>query len=166
MNIKVSSNASEVVEGLRSSLDEYQKNLEYTLFRALSLLEAEIVQNIRVNSGLHVRTGALLNSVPASKNVYDVGGGTLVGEIGPQGIPYAAIQEFGGRTSPHVIRPRVAEALHFVMNGKDVFARSVNHPGSNIPARPYLRPALAATQDKIVQEFGLFLRASFPQAKE
>ena len=53
--------------------------------------------------------------------------------------PYAQIHQFGGRTSPHVIRPRKAKALAFTSAkiGKTVIVRSVNHPGSNIPARPF-----------------------------
>jgi len=37
-------------------------------------------------------------------------------------------------TGPHEIRPRQKKALRF--NGR--FAARVNHPGSGIPARPYL----------------------------
>jgi len=47
---------------------------------------------------------------------------------------YAAIQHFGGTTSPHVIRPKFARALAF----GGVVVRQVNHPGSKIPARPFL----------------------------
>ena len=47
---------------------------------------------------------------------------------------YAAIHQFGGRTSSHVIEPRYKKALAF--NG--VVRKSVRHPGSNIPARPFL----------------------------
>lgn len=47
---------------------------------------------------------------------------------------YAAIHQFGGRTSPHVIRPRYKQALAF--NG--IVRKSVQHPGSDIPARPFL----------------------------
>lgn len=49
-------------------------------------------------------------------------------------LVYAAIHQFGGKTRPHVIRARNKKALHF--NGR--FAKSVNHPGSDIPARPFL----------------------------
>ena len=43
-------------------------------------------------------------------------------------------------TRPHVIRPKnPGGVLHFVMNGRPVFARSVNHPGTI--ARPFLRNA-------------------------
>lgn len=47
---------------------------------------------------------------------------------------YAAIQQFGGQTRPHVIRPREKRALAF----GGVIVRKVNHPGSRIPARPFL----------------------------
>lgn len=47
---------------------------------------------------------------------------------------YAAIHQLGGQTRPHVIRPRNKQALAF--NGRVV--KSVNHPGSKIPARPFL----------------------------
>jgi phage gpG-like protein len=47
---------------------------------------------------------------------------------------YAAIHQLGGTTPAHVIKPRFGKALAF---GGGVFAR-VNHPGSVIPARPFL----------------------------
>lgn len=50
---------------------------------------------------------------------------------------YAAIQNFGGKTRPHVIKARTKRALSF----GGIVVRSVNHPGSNIPARPFLRLA-------------------------
>lgn len=49
-------------------------------------------------------------------------------------VPYAAIHQFGGKTKPHVILPKTTKALAF--GGKVV--KKVNHPGSNIPARPFL----------------------------
>lgn len=48
---------------------------------------------------------------------------------------YAAIQFLGGRTKPHVIRPKTKRALSF----GGIVVRQVNHPGSNIPARNALR---------------------------
>lgn len=49
-------------------------------------------------------------------------------------VKYAAIHQFGGQTRPHEIRPRNKKALAF--GGRVV--KKVNHPGSDIPARPYL----------------------------
>jgi phage virion morphogenesis protein len=47
---------------------------------------------------------------------------------------YAAIHQFGGTTKAHVIHPVNKKALAF--NG--IVRKSVNHPGSKIPARPFL----------------------------
>lgn len=47
---------------------------------------------------------------------------------------YAAIHQFGGTTKAHTIRPVKGKALAF---GGTV-VRQVNHPGSTIPARPFL----------------------------
>lgn len=68
------------------------------------------------------------------------------------GMVYAAIHEFGGVTRPHEIRPRRGRALRFAAGGRMVFARLVRHPGSRVPARPYLRPALEFGADKLRDE--------------
>lgn len=68
-------------------------------------------------------------------------------------LPFARIQEEGGKTPPHVIEPVNARALAFMVGGPLglssggggnalVFAKKVNHPGSNIPERSYARLAL------------------------
>lgn len=48
---------------------------------------------------------------------------------------YAAIHHFGGKTRPHSIRAKFAKALKIPGVG---FRKSVRHPGSSIPARPFL----------------------------
>lgn len=48
---------------------------------------------------------------------------------------YAGVHQMGKRTKPHIIRPRSMQALK--IPGMGVF-RMVKHPGSDIPARPYL----------------------------
>lgn len=68
----------------------------------------------------------------AASIVQDFDGTTAV--VGTNKI-YGPIQQFGGKTSPHVIRPKTKRALSF----GGIVVRQVNHPGSNIPARPYLR---------------------------
>ncbi len=61
---------------------------------------------------------------------------------------YAAIHQLGGKTKAHVIRPRNGQALKTPYG---VF-KKVNHPGSKIPARPYMpfhrdgRPTALALQ--------------------
>ncbi|MCL2524611.1 MAG: phage virion morphogenesis protein [Betaproteobacteria bacterium] len=53
-------------------------------------------------------------------------------------VPYAAIHQFGGTTRPHVIRPKDKKALAFGSKGKETVVKQVNHPGSKIPARPFM----------------------------
>lgn len=48
---------------------------------------------------------------------------------------YAAIHQFGGKTKAHTIRAKFAKALRIPGVG---FRKSVQHPGSTIPARPFL----------------------------
>jgi phage virion morphogenesis protein len=47
---------------------------------------------------------------------------------------YAAIHQLGGKTRAHDIKPRYKKALKF--GGR--YAKVVHHPGSTIPARPFL----------------------------
>ncbi len=97
---------------------------------------------------LNVRTGLLRDS--AFQEVQD-SGSSVYGRVAEPGtVPYAAIHEFGGTTPPHTIEARNAEALHWVSGGKDFYARRVNHPGSVMPERSYLRSALAEMEDDIV----------------
>lgn len=62
---------------------------------------------------------------------YSVSGNELT--IGSSAI-YAAIHQLGGKTKPHSILPRKKQALAF--GGRVV--KKVDHPGSLIPARPFL----------------------------
>ncbi len=72
-------------------------------------------------------TGMLKSSVqPSNSRTEAVVGSNLV---------YAAIHHFGGKTKAHVIRPKNKRALSF----GGIVVRQVNHPGSNIPARPFLK---------------------------
>ena len=88
---------------------------------------------------LHVRSGALRQSIN-----YRVSGtgSSITAEVFSHGVPYAAIHEFGGHTKPHKIEAIHAQALHFLMGGKDIFVKSVNHPGSVMPERSYMRSSL------------------------
>lgn len=70
---------------------------------------------------------------------------------------YAAIQQFGGHTRAHVIRAKNKRALSF----GGIVVRQVNHPGSNIPARPFLRLTPRDLRD-IVQTANSFILRSLP----
>lgn len=100
---------------------------------------------------LQRRSGRLLGAV--NYNVEDRGSGlrgTL--SVDSAAAPYAAIQEYGGETRAHPILPKSARILAFPAGGKTVFARRVNHPGSVIPERSYLRSTLAEMKPDIQAE--------------
>jgi len=72
-------------------------------------------------------SGILRDSIRAQMN----GNNSVI--IGTN-VEYAAIHQLGGRTAAHIIRPRNKKALRTPYG---IF-RKVNHPGSVIPARPFL----------------------------
>ena len=98
------------------------------------------VVNMLQDSGLFV--GSIANT----------GGRYAVREIGPgyalvgTNVPYAAIHQFGGKTGPRIIRAKKGKALKIPGIG---FRRSVNHPGSVIPARPFLGVGPTDIQDML-----------------
>ena len=68
-------------------------------------------------------------------------------DVGPTVI-YGRIQELGG-----VVLPVHAKLLSWVDNGKRIFAKRVQ-----IPARPYLRPAIDEHEKEIAQAVGFQLK--------
>lgn len=84
---------------------------------------------------LNVRTGRLRNSLRAKVENDLVTFGS--------DVEYSRIHEYGGKTRSHRINPRKGNVLSFLANGGErVFAKYVLHPGSKIPARPFMRPAI------------------------
>ena len=67
-------------------------------------------------------------------------------------VPYGAIHEFGGTTRAHVIEAINAATLRFQVGGKTVFAKKVNHPGSKIPERSFLRSSLKEMAPEAIAE--------------
>jgi phage gpG-like protein len=108
-------------------------------------LKSKVQQNL-TNKLLQIRTGKLVRSifqqVTNSSN-------EVSGRVFSSGLPYAAIQEFGGQTKAHVIEAKNVKALMFNMGGKQVFFRRVNHPGSHIPAHHYMGQAFDAMKPEI-----------------
>lgn len=68
---------------------------------------------------------------------------------------YAAIHQFGGRTKAHVIKARHKRALSF----GGIVVRQVNHPGSKIPARPFLRLTPRDLRDIVEDAQAFYSRA-------
>jgi hypothetical protein len=88
----------------------------------------------QARSTVPVRTGNLGRTIGEMPQVYTpfhVSGGVEAT------ADYAAAVHEGSR--PHVIRARRADVLHFWSHGREVFRKSVFHPGTR--ARPFLRNA-------------------------
>jgi phage gpG-like protein len=118
---------------------------------ALALaLAAYVTQDELSGQVLQVRSGALRDSIAAE--VTDDGSSVQARVFSRGDVKYAAIQELGGHTPAHDIAPNKARALAFIVGGRRVFARIVHHPGSTIPARPYLRPALTRMWPTIIAD--------------
>ena len=99
---------------------------------------------------LQEKSGALKASIVAQVASDGANVTASVGSVGD--IKYAAIQEYGGQTPAHEILPQKGRALAFLLGGAVRFARSIQHPGSRIPARAYLTSSLQESQDAIVAE--------------
>lgn len=95
-----------------------------------------------------VRSGILERSIQSHYDAHSAIVGT--------NLEYAAIHHFGGTTKPHVIRARDKKALMFFDGNTPIYRRAVNHPGSKIPARPFL---LVQPQDK--QDLISFIKQFF-----
>jgi phage gpG-like protein len=110
---------------------------------------ADLVKNDKLAGGvLNARSGALSASIAASVTAEADG---VLASVGSEGdVKYAAIQEYGGKTSAHEILPAKANVLAFAFDEAQHFARRVEHPGSAIPERSYLRSALEDMKDDIL----------------
>lgn len=111
-------------------------------------LEARVKDNLS-GAILDQRSGRLISSIVAG--MMD-DGDAVDGAVSSVGVPYAAIQEYGGKTAAHDIVAVKAKALTFTSADGQIFAKSVHHPGSVIPAHAYLGRALADMQDAITTD--------------
>jgi len=103
-------------------------------------LEAYIKKNKLSGQVLNRKTGRLARSIT---HAVDAQPHAVWGRVFSTGdVPYAGIHEYGGQTGAHIILPKKASVLAFVKDGQKVFARKVNHPGSTMPERSYMRSSL------------------------
>ena len=98
------------------------------------------------------RTDALVIAAGESLEVRSSIGSNV--RTGGASVVYAAIHEYGGQTRPHKITAKNKSALSFFIGGKAVVVKSVNHPGSKIPARPYLRPSVEESLPRLRERVG------------
>lgn len=106
------------------------------------------VNELTVKTGTAIQETAV-NNAPRKTGVYqrsiDYDGDKTV----TANANYSADIEYG--TNAHEIKPVNAKALHFKQNGKDVFYKKVNHPGTK--PNPVMRMAARTVQKQIPQIF-------------
>src|SRR3984885_5410429 len=84
---------------------------------------ADLVKNKLSGAVLNTSSGALKDSIVASVTA-DADG--VLASVGSEGdVKYAAIQEYGGKTSAHEILPVKGDVLAFVASDGQHFARRI-----------------------------------------
>lgn len=156
--ITLTVDASQADRKLRALPEAVRGRLRSVIVRDTKDL-ATLVRSNLSGAVLKTRTGKLLASI---KSELVESATSIFGRVYSQGVAYAGIQEHGGQTKAHMIYPVRAQALHFFIGNKEIFAKSVRHPGSKIPARPYLGSALEAMRFRIVDDMTRAARGAWP----
>lgn len=127
--------------------------------RAIQKLKADPTSARFVAAFERANTRAAAKAVETARRLVPVRTGklrsTIHAEITARGFkltadtPYAKFMEYG--TKRHVIRAKAGKRLAFTVNGRKVFAKKVNHPGTK-PYR-YLSIALLAAFNEFKATF-------------
>lgn len=137
---------AKIIQHFQSLPDDLRRNLRPEVV-SLTRQLARLVREKLSGAVLHKRSGKLFDSI---KSEMVETPSELYGRVYSSGVPYAAIHEYGGVTSPHQIVAKNAKSLAFMLGGQMRFFKMVNHPGSKIPERSYLRSSLDEMRDEIV----------------
>jgi phage gpG-like protein len=113
-------------------------------------LQAHVQQDKLSGQVLKRLSGDLAASVAAT---VEIGDGVVTAQVfAANPPPYAALLEFGGVIPAHEVRPVSAEALSFMRDGRQVFAKVAHSPDVTVPAHSYLRAALQDMAAEITTE--------------
>lgn len=141
---------TEVIAKLNNVPSSLRRELTKEVTALTLRLESRIKRDKLSGQVLNRVTGRLSRSVHSVMPVAQTPNG-VVGSVKQSGdVKYGAIHEFGGKTPAHVIEPKKADALRFTIGGKVIFAKRVNHPGSVMPERSYMRSSLRDMRQQII----------------
>lgn len=141
-----------------AELDILPRRLQDELVKAVTGLAINVRDKVQTEhlsgpTGVHslsVITGALRRDVIESVEVEE--GQAVIGRIFYAGdVPYAAIHEFGGIIHIPEIEPKSAQALHFVIDGKDIFTRRTRAHDVSMPERAPLRTGFSESEEAIIE---------------
>jgi len=124
----------------------------------LASMLAEI-KDVKLNGVvLNRKRGALAESVSGVAAVRYGNRVRIVIKAGGPSAPYARIHEFGGKTAPHEIAAKNGKTLAFVNKyGQRIFPERVQHPGSVMPERSYIRSTVSEWRARIQSEISAVL---------
>lgn len=153
---------TELIAKLDDAPNSVRRELTREITAIVLLLEGHIKNDKLSGQVLHVRSGDLRRSVHAVLPVTQTATGVM-GKVAQSGdVKYGAIHEFGGKTPAHVIEAKKGAALAFMMGGKQVFFKKVNHPGSVMPERSYMRSSLADLREDIANRLQDAVKRGIP----
>jgi hypothetical protein len=133
-----------LLQNIEQLPDTVKEILREKVFTWMNKLEDQVIQNIR--DRLKTQTGTLVNSV--RQETIDEGN-RIDGHVHID-APYAAAQDRGAVTPPHIIRARNGKLLAFIAaTGDKVMATKVSHPGGIIPATHYAKDAYSLIAPQI-----------------
>ena len=148
--LKVEVDLTPALDALDNLPPEVANAVRNKVLQLTSRLQHHIVADKLQGQVLHHRSGALGRSIQMKTYESE---NTFTGEVYSTGdVKYAGIHEFGGVIPAHDIFPKNAEALAFMMDGKQVFAKVVHMPDVTMPERSFMRSSLADMADTIVKE--------------
>jgi phage gpG-like protein len=110
-----------------------------------------IVQRKLSGEVLQPRSGALRRSIRT--DVAEEARGVEARVFSDGGVPYARIQEYGGRIALPAIVAVNAKALAFAWEGRLVFAKRASAHVVTLPERSYLRASLAEFAPALADSF-------------
>ena len=152
VNIK---GVSEIIENLRSMGVAVKTRTDIQLMQAATFVNTELQESLLGNRAepKSVDTGTLANSIEVTKE-----GQKLIIAPAQKKYPNSDVTteqvllwlEYG--TSPHFVAPVKAQALHWVVNGKDFFSKG--HTVAGIEPRRHFRNTVARVRPIIIGEFG------------
>ena len=142
--------ASDVISKLKAVPVSVQANVARAVQEgACRLLDR--VQEKLSGEVLNPRSGALRRSIVETGIV--VGPGSITDSVASDGsVPYARIQEYGGRMGIPEIVPGAAKALAFEYGGRLVFARHTAAHVVDVPERSFLRSSLAEQRSSLIED--------------
>lgn len=146
LNITVTGD-TRVIEGL----GRLPSAINQALYKKILTLALRMERNVKVGKlngqVLNRISGALSRSIQHEVLRSE---SRVLGKVFSSGdVKYAAIHEYGGVTAPHIIVPKKASVLAFAGASGMVFAKKVNHPGSKMPERSFLRSTLTDMSTEI-----------------